>query len=142
MQQHVKILAIIMIVFGCLGVMAAVALAAVMSVGGSLIGSTLQNDKDFVAFLAIGTLVGTLLFVLFIVCTLPGILAGWGLLHYKPWARILTIVLSALNILNAPIGTVLGIYGLWVMLNAETEQLFRGAPPLSPPPPAYPTQTV
>jgi hypothetical protein len=47
-----------------------------------------------------------------------------GLLKFQPWARVLTIVLCAINLLNVPFGTALGIYGLWVLLNSETEQLF------------------
>ena len=37
------------------------------------------------------------------------------------------IVLSVLNVIVFPIGTVAGIYGLWVLLSKETEPLFRGA---------------
>ena len=37
------------------------------------------------------------------------------------------IVLSAINLINIPFGTVLGIYGLWVLLTRETELLFREA---------------
>jgi hypothetical protein len=33
-------------------------------------------------------------------------------------------VLSALNLISIPFGTLLGIYGLWVLLNKETEALF------------------
>ena len=59
-----------------------------------------------------------------VVLSLPGIIAGIGLLKLQPWARILAIVISALNLLNVPIGTALGVYGLWVLLQAETERLF------------------
>ena len=34
------------------------------------------------------------------------------------------IVLSALHLVNIPIGTILGIYGLWVLLSKETDLLF------------------
>ena len=78
------------------------------------------------------TLVGGLVLALLIVLSAPAIIAGVGLLYWKPWARILTIVLSALHLLSIPFGTALGIYGLWVMLNTETEALFRG---VVPPPP-------
>ena len=54
-------------------------------------------------------------------------MAGWGLLNDKPWARILTIVLSALSLLSVPIGTALGIYGLWVLTHPEVEAQFRVA---------------
>jgi hypothetical protein len=43
------------------------------------------------------------------------------------------IVLSALDLFNIPLGTALGIYGFWVLLNKETEQLF-----LRPPLPVMP----
>jgi hypothetical protein len=56
--------------------------------------------------------------------SLPGIVAGIGLLKFRPWARILTIVISVLNLLNIPWGTILGIYGLWVMFSEEGARLF------------------
>lgn len=62
---------------------------------------------------------------------LPGviayILAGYGLLNHKGWARILAIILAILNLILFPIGTALGIYTLWVMFNDEAEALFETA---------------
>jgi hypothetical protein len=58
----------------------------------------------------------------------PAIIAGIGLLSYQPWSRILTIVLSVLGLLNFPIGTVLGVYGLWVLFNSEAVRLFEQQP--------------
>jgi len=46
---------------------------------------------------------------------LPGLLAGYGLLTRKPWARVLAIVVGILSLLNFPIGTAIGIYTLWVL---------------------------
>jgi len=61
---------------------------------------------------------------------LPGviayILAGFGLLKYMSWARILAIILAILNLILFPIGTALGIYTLVIMFNDEAEALFRG----------------
>ena len=61
---------------------------------------------------------------------LPGIIAyvaaGYGLLKYKSWARILAIILAILNLFLFPIGTALGIYTLVIMFNEETKVLFRG----------------
>lgn len=72
-------------------------------------------------------IVGSVLTVFLLVVSLPGIIVGVGLLKFKPWARIFGIVLSALHLINIPIGTALGIYGLWVLLNSETERLFNPA---------------
>ena len=60
-----------------------------------------------------------------LVLSLPGIIAGVGLLKFRPWARIVTIVLSALNLMNIPFGTILGVYGLWVMLSDDGSRSVR-----------------
>lgn len=60
------------------------------------------------------------------VSALPGLVTGWGLLTYRPWARILNIVLSALDLFAVPVGTALGAYSLWVMFQPETAALFEG----------------
>jgi len=73
--------------------------------------------------------IGGIIFVVLLIIGLPQILAGWGLLNYRPWARILTIVISVLHLFSFPLGTALGIYGLWVLLKPETEALFRQPPP-------------
>src|SRR6266853_4707274 len=54
-----------------------------------------------------------------------GLIAGWGLLERQPWARTLAIVLGAFSLLDVPFGTALGIYTLWVLLPAQSEEEFR-----------------
>ena len=54
-----------------------------------------------------------------------GFLVGWGLLHREPWARILTIILAFLALFNVPFGTALGIYTLWVLLPAESDEEYE-----------------
>jgi hypothetical protein len=54
-----------------------------------------------------------------------GILAGWGLLDRQPWARMLAIVLGFFSLLHFGIGTVLGIYTLWVLLPSESAQEYE-----------------
>jgi predicted nucleic acid-binding Zn ribbon protein len=52
-----------------------------------------------------------------------GFSAGWGLMHREPWARTLTVVLAFLVLfINIPVGTAVGIYTMWVLLPAESEQ--------------------
>jgi hypothetical protein len=61
----------------------------------------------------------------FLIGALLGFAAGWGLLERKPWSRTLTIVLGVFSLFDVPIGTALGIYTLWVLLPAKTEEEFR-----------------
>jgi hypothetical protein len=54
-----------------------------------------------------------------------GLLAGWGLIERQPWARLLTLILGFLALLDPPFGTALGVYTLWVLLPAEAEEEYR-----------------
>jgi hypothetical protein len=53
---------------------------------------------------------------------LLGIAAGWGLLERQPWARMLAIILGCFGLIEPPFGTAIGIYTLWVLLPAASEQ--------------------
>jgi hypothetical protein len=130
MQSHVKLLAILNIVFGSLLVLAGVIVMVVLG-GIGLAGAASTNSEDAAVALPILGGIGGIIFVVLLIIGLPQILAGWGLLNYKPWARILTIVLSVLHLFSFPLGTALGVYGLWVLLKPETEALFR-QPPMAP----------
>jgi hypothetical protein len=134
-QQHVKILAILNIVWGGLLVVAAVIVFAVMGGVAGLISRDVTGDAQAAPVVGF---IGLCVAVFLLVLSAPSIIAGVGLLKFQPWARILTIILSALHLLNIPFGTALGIYGLWVLLNAQTEPLFRQGPPVrlpyTPPP--------
>lgn len=55
-----------------------------------------------------------------------GAIAGWGLLDRQAWARTLSIVLACFALLLfVPVGTLLGIYTLWVLLPAQSEDEYR-----------------
>ena len=56
-------------------------------------------------------------------------LAGWGLLTRKPWARILAIVVGILNLVNFPIGTAIGLYTLWVLMQPAATEYFAAPAP-------------
>jgi hypothetical protein len=125
MAQHVKILGILHIVFGGLGVLGAI---IVLMIFGGI--SALVNFSDTGSDIPAPILgvIGGIVFIVILVLSLPALIIGIGLLQFRPWARIGGIVLSAFDLLGFPFHTVLGIYGLWVLLNRETEQMF-GIPP-------------
>jgi hypothetical protein len=63
--------------------------------------------------------------VAFLACwSLPLIIIGIGLYRIRPWARIWGIVVSIVSLIAFPFGTMLGVYGLWILLSTEGEQLF------------------
>jgi len=116
MKKHVTVIAALRIGFGVLGLLIAAFLFAAI-VGGGLI----SGDRDAIA---ITGLVGTVLAGFLGILSLPYLIAGAGLLRFKPWARMLNLILAALDLLNAPIGTLLGAYTFWVLLQDDTDKLF------------------
>ena len=54
-----------------------------------------------------------------------GLVTAWGLLERQPWARMMAIVLGCFNLMDMPFGTALGIYTLWVLLPARSEEEYR-----------------
>ena len=128
MTTHVKVLGVLYIALSALGVAFALFLALAVGTASSIVGVSAEPQDAAVALPIIG-IAGTAAVVFLLVFSLPGLIAGIGLVKLQPWARIVGIVLSAINLINIPFGTALGIYGLWVLLNKETEQLFSGVPP-------------
>ena len=137
MQKHVTIVAVLRIVYSSLFLLAAFILFFLMAGIGVLSG-------EGEAFMILGA-IGTGLAAFFIILSLPGLIGGIGLLSFRPWARILVLVLAFLDLLNIPFGTALGVYSIWVLLNAETERLFNPLPassPFAPPAPPAPPPTA
>ena len=127
MQTHVKVVAVAFIVFGALGVFAALVLMTIVGGAAGIVGIGAEAEDAAFALPIIG-LTGTLLASFLLAISVPGLITGFGLLSWKPWARVLGIVLCAIQLFNIPLGTVLGIYGLWVLLNNDTERLFSSPP--------------
>jgi len=123
-QQHVKVLAILHIVVSALGLLAALVILAVF---GGLAGIARISDHSDNGLIAGGVLglIGAIIVIVVMIISLPGLIAGIGLLSFQPWARILTIILSALELPGFPLHTALGIYGLWVLLSNEGTALFQ-----------------
>lgn len=131
MRDNVKIVAILNIVLGCLGALGGI---AVLVIFGGLAGvAGFANDRDAAAAVPVLALIGVCVAIFLFVLSVPAIIGGWGMLKFRPWARILMIIVSALNLLHFPIGTAIGIYGLIVLLNEETRRLFETGGTYVPP---------
>ena len=86
--------------------------------------AALSGEAEVMTVLGVvGTSVGLLLAVL----AIPGIVAGYGLLARKPWARILALVVGILGLANFPLGTAIGLYTLRVLTQPAATDYF-GAP--------------
>ena len=134
MQTHVRVLGVVYLAVG--GLMLLLALFLILTMGGvaGIVGASADPEDAAIAVPVLG-FAGTALAAFFGIFALPSLVTGYGLLNYRPWARVIGIILSAISLINIPIGTIVGAYGLWVLLNKETERLFNIGP-------SIPTQSV
>lgn len=116
MRDQVRLLGILYILYH--GLSFAVILLAALVVGAAGLFS-----GDFEAF-AITSMVACGLAILAMVTVLPGIIAGWGLLKFRPWARILAIVVALFDLWSIPFGTLLAIYAMYVLFSGKSDHVF------------------
>lgn len=117
LDKHVKILGWVHIIMSSLFLVIGIFVSAFLLFGGLLSG-----DAEAAGIITVvAVFVGGLLTVI----GLPGIFAGIGLLKRKNWGRILAIIVGVLNITNVPVGTAVGIYTLYVLLQSDASTYFN-----------------
>lgn len=118
MKKHVTVVGALHIGFGILGLIGALAVFFALHFAKGFV------TGEEVPTLVLGFLSISLPLLIGFLSTL-GLIGGIGLLMFKGWARYLVIVVAALGCLNIPIGTLKGVYSLWVLLQDETIKMFE-----------------
>lgn len=117
MEKHVKIIAWLYIAKTVLF------LLIMLGVSGLVLGAGLvSRDGNAMGILAIIAVI--MAWIGFIV-SVPQVIAAWALFKRKNWGRILTIILSILNIFDVPFGTALGIYALVILFREDARAYFN-----------------
>lgn len=122
MEPHIKILSVLFIILGILGIVVAVAF---LLLGAGTAATILAQNDGPEARIGAAWAGGCITFVagLLGILAIPSIIAGWGLSQRKSWARILTIILAVLSLPQMPVGTAIGIYALVILLNEESKAI-------------------
>lgn len=123
LQEHVRLLAILWFAFSAFEVVGGLVLMILSNTLFAHIAARAAaesgTDGSPLGFLRpLMTVVA--LFVL--AKAAAGFVAGWGLLNREPWGRVLALVLGFLALIHVPFGTALGVYTLWVLLPAHSEE--------------------
>lgn len=122
MEQHIKVLSVLFIILGILGIVVAVGFTILgASTAATILSADDSNEARVGAAWAGGCI--TFVAVLFGIMSIPSIIAGWGLSQRKSWARILTIILAILSLPQFPVGTAIGVYALVILFNEESKQI-------------------
>jgi hypothetical protein len=119
-ESRVRVVAALQLTVGGLGLLVAAVVGTTVAGFGLIWGEPLTA-----AWLAgLGAVLGGLLATL----AAPALVAGVGLLQRRAWARRLALVLGAIELFQVPIGTILGGYTLYTLLQESTRQHFEGGP--------------
>ena len=116
-KKHITILSILFLVSGIISCFVAIGFLVGFPVLGSFIGDPIANSVLTYAGAGLGTLI--------LVISIPSIIAGIGLIYHRPWARILGLIMCFVKLFSIPFGTILGIYGIWVLMNDESIEIFK-----------------
>jgi hypothetical protein len=117
MKTHVKTLGVLYIIFGLLGVFVAFIFLQTLAGHGTIPG------KIKLIFSISGF--GSVLAFLFSIVSAPAIIGGIALLMRQSWARILVLILGFVNLFNIPLGSMLGIYTIWVLMSDEATEFLE-----------------
>jgi hypothetical protein len=118
MKKHIELIGILHIVYHSIGLIIALIVMLVIA-GGGLVS---RDEIAIAVTLAVAMSISSMI----IIFSIPGIIGGIGLLKMRPWARILILIMGFLALLEIPLGTALGIYTIWALMNDETIKLFEG----------------
>lgn len=118
MKKHVTVVGAIHIGFGIIGIIGAVVVFFALNFARGFVSNE-EVPNMVLRFLAL-----CLPLLIGLIATLD-IIGGIGLLSFQPWARYLVIVVAAVGCLNIPIGTLKGVYSLWVLLQDDSIKLFE-----------------
>lgn len=125
MATHVKVVAVLNIIGGILAAIAAVFLLFVFGVGTVATQDTTdEGTPEWVP--GVVASLGIILTILFAIVAIVCIAAGVMLLNRKRSGKTFGIIASILHIINIggfPISTGIGIYGLVILLNKDTNQV-------------------
>ena len=120
MKQHVSFVGALHIGFGLLGLAGAMAIFF----GFQFLFEFIEDEPEVQQVVSY---VGNIIALILMFFSTLGIIGGAGLFSYRSWARIMVMIVSAMNCLNVPVGTAKGVYSIWVLMQPETIELFENS---------------
>jgi hypothetical protein len=117
MDKHITLAGAFNLAMGIMGILGVIA--------GSLMMATLESyieEPDAAAIVVMAVSLGLSYLAVF---SIAQIICATGLLKRKSWSRVLLIIVSAFKLPSAPIGTALGIYTIWVLIQDETRTILE-----------------
>jgi hypothetical protein len=143
-QDHNKLLSILFFIKGGLLTIVAAVFVIIYGMFGAIFGAAMMAGPDKEAKLAgagiggffIVFAIGIGLFIMLFASLY--LFTGWKLQKQQPIAKTMVTIASCLALLSFPLGTALGIYGLWFIFGDMGKAIYSGGRLDYPPPPTVP----
>jgi hypothetical protein len=117
-QDHNKVIGIMHLIYGGFNALTLLILVPLFIFMGSLLGLDPNVPGEIMAIFGAFGVFFLLLAALF---GIPPLVAGYGMLKRKEWARTASIIASVLAAMSFPFGTALCVYSLWFVFGEGKE---------------------
>lgn len=117
MEKHINVVAILQIGLSIFNLILVILFYTIMSLIGGFI-----NDPEGSVIIE---LIAKVISIFLILISIPGILASIGIYKRKEWGRVLAILIGAVQLFCFPIGTAIGIYTIWALIQPESIKEFE-----------------
>jgi len=122
-KTQVDFLGILFVVWGLLTTLVGVSTLALGIGAVAVIASAARGGGGNVAA-GLTAAAFTALAIIAIAWGAAHVVVGVPLRRHRPWARLVALMLGAVDLLLLPYGTALGVYAIWVLLNEDGKRLF------------------
>jgi len=117
-DTHLAVVGWLQIANGLIGIVAGAFVATLVLGAGGFTASLMRDSgaaREGAFLMQFMAITAAALGGLMLVLSVPGVVAGIGLLKRTSWSRVMALVLSAFELVLFPIGTVLAAYTVFVL---------------------------
>ena len=124
-RDHNNLLGIFFLIQGGLVLVGGIAMTLIYGgVGLVMLGNARREDEQIAGGIMMG--VGLVVGVIVMLMSVLFLFTGFKVRKQASIGRVLGIVVSVLSLFSFPLGTALGVYGLWFMLGDMGKALYLG----------------
>ena len=123
-KDHNKLVGIFLMVHGGIQAFAIILIGLIYGGIGAAIAVGGKNQEKpigliFIAMVAVIAVIGSLFII-------PQLVGGWKMLKEKANAKTWGTVASIIAVLSFPLGTAVGVYGMWFLFGEEGKRFYLG----------------
>ena len=123
-EKHNRYLALVHLVFASVNILVIAGGIVTIFWQGALGFAREEMIIDFIGIAVVS--------FMYLVCTVPSLVATWALIKRRQWAKTAAIVAAVGATMNFPLGPVVTAYTFWFLFNAPGKALYGKQPQALP----------